>query len=63
MEKIEVIFAGYKQNAIYAHSLVEGLDTFQLIIPIKQGNYFGCVAITSFIEDISEDLAGHFYSL
>lgn len=62
-EKVNVSFAGSEVPAIYMTSIIQGIECYQLLVPIKQGNYIANVTFTSFMEDITGTLAGYFYSL
>ena len=58
-----VSFAGSECPAIYMTSLIQGVECYQLLVPVKQGSYIGNITFTSFVEDITADLAGYFYKV
>jgi len=66
-EKTAVEFAGSEHMGIKVKCQVTAeevtLDLYELIVCIKEGNYFAVITCTSFIEDITDTLASCFYAV
>lgn len=62
-ELTTVQFAGAERNAVSIHSIYEGYDLYQLAVIVKNGSYVGVVTITSFMEDITSNIAELFYAV
>lgn len=62
-ESTTIEFAGATRNAIVLHSIVNDLDVYQLCIIMKIDSYFANITVTSYVEDITSDLAEMFYAV
>ena len=60
-EATTVQFAGAERNAIQSSSVTQGVDLYQLQVIIKNGSYIAIVTISSYVSDITADIAAMFY--
>lgn len=56
-------FAGETRNTIVLHSISSGVDVYQICIIMKIDSYFANITVTSYVEDITADLAAMFYAI
>lgn len=61
-EKITVDFAGQERPGIQIHSYLSGYEIFQKQVYIKAGSYMANICMTSYIMDITDNLAELFYA-
>lgn len=62
-EPTTVQFAGAERNTIRIHSVQQGVDIYQIAIVVKNGSYVALTTVTSFVNDITEDIAAMFYAV
>lgn len=63
IEKSSVAFAGTSRPAITVTGEISRIPIYESIICIKNGNYMALIGLTTFYENITEQLAGLFYSI
>lgn len=62
-EPTTVQFAGAERNAIRIHSVQQDVDIYQIAIVVKNGSYVALTTVTSFVNDITENIAAMFYAV
>ncbi len=63
IEKSSVEFAGATRPGLVVTGEISGVLLYESMTCIKQGNYMAVIALTSFNENITEQMAGLFYSI
>jgi len=63
IEKSSVPLAGASRPAITMTGEISGIPIYESIVCIKKGNYMAVIWLTSIKENITEQLAGLFYSI
>lgn len=61
--KSSISFAGVSRPAITVAGEISGIPLYESVVCMKQGNYMAVITLTSFNENITEQLAGLFYSI
>lgn len=56
-------FAGAQHSCVYIHSLISGIDFYQLQIYVKNGNYISFVTLFSPLEENLDAMLTFFYAV
>lgn len=62
-ELVTVDFAGAEHSGAYIHSLVSGIDLYQLQVYVKVGNYLAAVTLSSTLEENLDAMLTYFYAV
>lgn len=62
-EASTVEFAGAQHSCVYVHSLISGIDFYQLQIYVKNGNYISFVTLSSPLEENLDAMLTFFYAV
>lgn len=66
-EAQDIEFAGGTHRALKVSAQMTSgettLDVYELIVSVKQGNYFASITLCSFLDDATETMAGYFYAV
>lgn len=62
-EASTIEFAGAEHSCIYIHSLISGVDYYQLQVYIKNGSYISCITLSSPLEENLDAMLSFFYSV
>ncbi len=62
-EATTVQFAGAERHAIQSYINSQGVDIYQLQVLVKSGSYIAVVTVTSYVTDITADIAAMFYAV
>lgn len=63
MEKDTVVFAAGEHSGIKLHSVISGIDMYQLITNVKVGRYVATITLSSTVEDNLYTMLGYFYEV
>lgn len=63
MEKDTVVFAAEEHSGIKLHSVISGIDMYQLITNVKVGRYVATITLSSTVEDNLYTMLGYFYEV
>ena len=63
IEPTTIELAGAERSAIKMHNVYQGVDVYQTAVLIKNGSYLANITISSYMNDITSDLAALFYAL
>ncbi len=63
MEKDTVIFAAEEHSGIKLHSIISGIDMYQLITNVKVGSYVATITLSSTVENDLYTMLGYFYEV
>lgn len=63
MEKDTVVFAAEEHSGIKLHSVISGIDMYQLITNVKVGKYVATITLSSTVEDNLYTMLGYFYEV
>lgn len=63
MEKDTVVFAAEEHSGIKLHSVISGIDMYQLITNVKVGSYVATITLSSTVEDDLYTMLGYFYEV
>lgn len=62
-EASTIEFAGVQHSCVYIHSLISGIDFYQLQIYVKNGNYISFVTLSSPLEENLDAMLTFFYAV
>lgn len=60
-EKNTLSFAGAEHFGLHLVSTTEGVQLYQQLVCVKNGDYMACVTVTSGLADATEEMMGAFY--
>lgn len=63
VEKTTIPFAGEDRWAIRIHGILEDMDVYETVVIVKHNHFVASVTMTSFLEDLSAEMAEAFYPL
>lgn len=58
-----VTFAGSNHAAIKVNCEISGIKVFQTVVCYKKDKYMACIAITSYVNDTTDEMLSYFYAL
>lgn len=61
-EKVTMTLAGAEHPAVKVYGQIYEIDFFETIVVIKSGNYIACVTAGSYVEDVTDEILGGFYT-
>ena len=62
-EPTEMIFAGESHAAVKIHASVQGVEFFETMVVVKQGNYIACVTVASYGQDTTANVLEQFTAI
>ncbi len=62
-EKATVPFAGKERVSIAIHATTSGIDFYETLVILKQGNYIATVTASSYFKDVSSDILDNFTAI
>lgn len=62
-ETTEITFAGESHAAIKIHASVQGVDIYETVVVVKQGNYIASITVASYDQDTTASVLDQFTAI